>query len=175
MADAVNPLAYNSLWQLRADAWSRLEEVSERLATGAARDGAIEQATGQAGYLLGLLNPVESYWAFPGNQRFEELKRLFDVGDFGGMAHLVAGVNRALVTDSYRRCISGPPASGEGEADEFEVVGGEESTLHRPYFEVLVVEDMTAPPGAGAPRGVASAAPSGRRVRLRARGRVQLR
>src|SRR5438132_10115683 len=100
MADVVNPLAYNSVWQLRADAWSRLEEVSERLSTGAAADGPIERATGQASYLLGLLNPIESYWAFPGNQRFDEVRRLFDVGDFGGLAHLVAGINRALVTDS---------------------------------------------------------------------------
>jgi arginine decarboxylase len=143
MADVVKPLAYNSVWQLRADAWSRLEEVSERLATGVAADGSMEQATGQTRYLLGLLDPIESYWAFPGNQRFDEVKRLFDVADFGGLAHLVAGVNRALVTDSYRR-VSWPSAGVAGEADELDV-GGEEPTLHRPYFEVLVVEDMTAP------------------------------
>ena len=31
MAVGINPLAYNSLWQLRSDAWSSLEESSAQL------------------------------------------------------------------------------------------------------------------------------------------------
>jgi arginine decarboxylase len=142
VADVVNPLAYNSLWQLRTDAWSRLEEECDRLAAGMTREGPVDHATGPASYLLGLLDPIESYWAFPGSQRLDEVRRLFDAGDFGGLAHLVAGINRALVTDSYRRGSAWPPAGPDGE-NELEVVALEESARDRPYFEVLVVEEMS--------------------------------
>jgi arginine decarboxylase len=144
VADEVNPLAYNSLWQLRADAWASLEEASERLATGAAQERPVEQVSGQASYLIGLLDPIESYWAFPGSQRFDQVRRLFSAGDFDGLARLVAGINRALVSDSYRTG-TWPPAGSEREADELEVVRVEESARDRPYFEVLVVEEMRAP------------------------------
>src|ERR1700735_699331 len=34
---AVNPHAYNTAWQFRADGWCRLEEASRRLSTAAVR------------------------------------------------------------------------------------------------------------------------------------------
>ena len=36
VTDDVTARAYNSLWRLRADAWSLLEEATERLADGGA-------------------------------------------------------------------------------------------------------------------------------------------
>ena len=55
VTDDVNPLAYNSLWQLRADAWSKLEETSEQLTAGAAQGRPIEEESAQASELLRVL------------------------------------------------------------------------------------------------------------------------
>jgi arginine decarboxylase len=93
--------------------------------------------------MLGLLDSIESYWAFPGGHRFERARRLFDAGDFPRLARLVAAINQALVTDSYRSGASWRVAEGEDEGDDREFTA-EEITPTRPYFEVLVVDDMSA-------------------------------
>jgi len=121
VTDDVISHANNSLWQLRADAWSSLEEASERLADGVALGRRGEQLTGQAGALFALLDPIESYWAFPGGHRFERARRLFDAGDFTRLtrlARLVAAINQALVTDSYRSGVPWRVAEGEDDGDD---------------------------------------------------------
>ena len=144
MTGNVNSLAYNSVWQLRADAWSNLEEASSRLAALLAAGQPGDEVREELGRLLELLDPIEQYWGFPGKQRFEQVLRLSAAADYDRLARMVAGINRALVTDSFRDGVSWPPDSAQGELTGPGEGAVEKPAGGRPYFEVLIVEEMSA-------------------------------
>jgi hypothetical protein len=129
--DPLTSRVYNSVWQLRADAWVSLAEVTRRLATDpqdSAPNGPGASLPGPAGAepgaelperveeLFRLLEPIENCWAFPGRSGLSDLRRLHRLGDRKALAARAAELNRALVSGSYR--------------------------TRRPYFEVLVVGEM---------------------------------
>jgi arginine decarboxylase len=142
--DVAKPPVYNSLWQLRADSWSGLEEASERLAVAVTQERPTEHLVKEVDRLLDVLAPMEVYWAFPGVQTFQHARRLFGAGKHDRLARLIAGINRALITDSYRN-------GGQWSAEHLdrEPLNGadglspEHNRETRPYFEVLIVDDMT--------------------------------
>ena len=141
-----NSRAYNSVWQLRTDAWCRLEEASERLTKPTTNGELKEEYVTICRDLLATLTPLEPYWAHPGTPQFSRVQRLFTAGSYDKFAHAVARINRALTTESYR--------TGEVEhagLDEHDMFGADPRQLEhqpvtkrdQPYFEVLVVESMT--------------------------------
>ena len=146
MTTDVNPHAYNTAWQFRADAWCRLEEASRRLSTAAARGNDLSELVDLVEGLLSQLRPFERYWAFPGIHVFGQTARLFATGAYELFGRTVAKINRALVTESYRSGVLTSPLEGEnetltGDDGALEVLG-----LHRPgrpYFELLIVATMT--------------------------------
>src|ERR1700737_3711652 len=95
--------AYNSVWQLRADAWCRLEEAANRLNRADAPGKPKERYTGIVTGLLSQLTPLEPYWAYPGFALFTTTQRLFAAGEYDKFARAVSRINHALTTDSYRR------------------------------------------------------------------------
>jgi arginine/lysine/ornithine decarboxylase len=148
--DGQNALAYNSLWQLRNDAWSSLEEAAAQLVLSSGQPGqqsqhaqeSVEQLSDQATRLLDTLGPIERFWAFPGTQAFQRVRRLFTAGKHDRFAAVVSEINRALASDSYRT----NPAWELGNNDDAydrDVLPMEQARLDRPYFEVLVVEEMS--------------------------------
>ncbi|HEY1969338.1 MAG TPA: hypothetical protein VGH89_15410 [Pseudonocardia sp.] len=145
MKDRLGSPIYNSMWQLRRDTWSSLEEASARLvAGGVAGSPGSSVVTGleRVRELVATLEPMEHYWGFPGHRRFLHAQRLLAAGDLGRFNRLVSDINGSLVHDSYRRGASeGPVADREHTPDPGERQAGGES---RPYFEVLVVNEMTA-------------------------------
>ncbi len=97
-----NSRAYNSVWQLRGDAWCRLEEAADRL-TRPTTDGALkERYVAICQDLLTQLTPLEPYWAYPGSPQFARVQRMFAGGSYDKFAHAVTRINRALTTESYR-------------------------------------------------------------------------
>ena len=102
MVDTSSTRAYTSWWQARSDTWSRLEEASGELAAAALAGQADDELIETAAGLLDALAPVERYWAFPGPEANRRVRDLFASGDYGRFAVLVAGITRALVTESYR-------------------------------------------------------------------------
>jgi arginine decarboxylase len=136
--------AYNSVWQLRADAWCRLEEAAERLNRSTTTGANKERYAAMVRDLLAQLTPLEPYWAYPGSLQFARTQRLFAGGQYDKFFRAVSRINRALTTDSYR----------SGNAED---IGLDDQDLFRPdqreqqvaptqeqlYFEVLVVESMT--------------------------------
>ena len=142
--EVAKPPVYNSLWQLRADSWSGLEEASERLAVAVTHERPTERLVKEVDRLLDVLAPMEVYWAFPGVQTFQHARRLFGAGKYDRLARLIAAINRALITDSYR---NGGQWSAE-HLDREPLNGADALSLEhnretRPYFEVLIVDDMT--------------------------------
>lgn len=134
--------AHYSASQLRNDSWSKLKNASARLAVAERR------APGDPMHrvvedLLARLEPIESYWAFPGRITFERLKSMFDEGEFTSLAHTVARTTRALMSDSYRsRHVHVLPTDDE-EDDEDRSDTADERARARPYFEVMIVDDLS--------------------------------
>ena len=134
---------YNNLSQYRKDTWSTLEEAAERLASAAAGDRPLDAHVDRVQELIDRLTPIERYWAFPGPQAFHSGRRLFTAGKYTRFSRAVASVSRALASDSFRNGI--PWSVAAAITDQLDHPGAIASTgqAERPYFEVLVVEDMT--------------------------------
>ena len=144
----VNPHAYNSAWQFRADAWCRLEEASLRLSHAAAQRRDTAPFIETVERLLAQLRPFERYWAFPGIQVFSQMVRLFATCGYDTLGRTVAKINRALVTESYRSGAVVASLDGESEALGGGGIATAEDLAHprrspRPYFELLLVAVMT--------------------------------
>jgi arginine decarboxylase len=137
-----NSLPYNSLWQVRTDAWSSLEESATQLVLAGSAHHPAEPLAETIRGLLDVLGPIERFWAFPGTQSFQKARRLFTAGKYDRFASLVSGINRALATDSFRSSPAADPAADDDAFDRV-VHPTEQVRKDRPYFEVLVVEDMT--------------------------------
>jgi arginine decarboxylase len=138
----VNTPAYNSLWQVRTDSWSSLEESAAQLLLNGSQHQPAESLAETIRGLLDVLGPIERFWAFPGTQSFAKARRLFTAGKYDRFATLVSGINHALATDSFR---SSPVGDLVDDDDAFDRVvhPTEQVRKARPYFEVLIVEDMT--------------------------------
>lgn len=136
---------YNSVWQLRADTWRRLEDSSGQLAHLAAAGRPTHDYQGICADLLARLAPLEPYWAYPSGLQFAKLNRVFSAGDYDKFAQAVNQVNHALTHESYRLNVADP-----SESDEQDFVGDLHWMDAKPtgkrdplYFEVLVVETLT--------------------------------
>jgi arginine decarboxylase len=136
--------AYNSWWQFRLDMWSRLEEASGRLATAAARGSATDDLAKTVADLLDGLTPLEPFWAFPGSQAYRRARDFFEWSRYDRFERIVVRINRALVTESYRNGRGWTVIEGDHEKVDTEGMVGEPAASERPYFEVLVVESLTA-------------------------------
>jgi arginine/lysine/ornithine decarboxylase len=142
MSAGANLKAYNSLWQLRNDTWSSLEESAIQLARAEAQQRPVEKLVETVTELLDVLGPIERFWAFPGAQACREAQRLFAADKYDRLAALVTKANRALVTESYLHGQGWDPGVGDDTYDHEARPAAQARTDH-PYFEVLVVEDMT--------------------------------
>src|SRR5690349_14412173 len=142
MSAGANLKAYNSLWQLRNDAWSSLEESAIQLARAEAQQRPVEKLVETVTELLDVLGPIERFWAFPGAQAHREAQRLFAADTYDRLAALVTKANRALVTESYLHGQGWEPGV-EDDTYDHEARPAAQALTDRPYFEVLVVEDMT--------------------------------
>jgi len=69
---------------------------------------------------------------------------MFAAGVYGRFAHFVAGLNRGLATDEYRRVrdLSAFAAGDASEPSEARPAG--DGAAGRPYFEVLIVDELSS-------------------------------
>ena len=58
--------AYNSVWQLRGDAWSSLADATKRLFETSLPADQTDTLRKEVASLIQLLDPIETYWAYPG-------------------------------------------------------------------------------------------------------------
>ncbi len=134
---------YYSAIQLRADRWSALRETTEALSRepkGKKAEAQIEKISG----LFESLALIEAYWAFPGVQAFEQLRRQFEHKNFADVAFGVQRVTRALTTGAYRRRhipLDRDSVDTEDHDDEA-MQSLEARALTKPYFEVMIVDNV---------------------------------
>ena len=142
VAVPVGANAYNSLWQVRNDAWSSLEESTAQLARARVRQRPVDRLTQTVTETLNLLEPIERFWAFPGTHAYQKVRQLFAAGNYDQCAAVVARLDRALATDTYGGGRVWDDYAYE-DAHDRDAHPAEQARTERPYFEVLVVEDMS--------------------------------
>ena len=82
--------SYNSVWQLRADTWCRLEDAAGQLSRLGGTGRLADEHQSVCAELLALLSPVEPYWAYPSGLQFARLNRMFAAGEYDKFAQSVA-------------------------------------------------------------------------------------
>ena len=135
---------YYNASQLRADTWSRLKNLTSRLDQAHRQQGKTATFKREAEQALELLEPIENYWAFPGASSFRLLKELLAKEEYALLARTVARIVRALMSHAYRRKTISLELRGSSEDDdEFAVESEEDVQQARPYFEVLIVDNIS--------------------------------
>lgn len=134
---------HRSVWEMRADGWIGMVDDLGRLAD-MHRDhpdwaicGARVQAIAKA------LAPVESYWAFPGGRVFTELCTWIARGEYSRAHQSVRRIHRMLAAQTYRHESTSVSSDADGPS-QIEADNERQAQLSRPYFEVLIVDEMTA-------------------------------
>jgi len=127
----------------RQDRWQRLNSAAKALSLP--RPAAELQQ--QVGRLLAELEPLESYWAYPGPSLFAELRNLARGGDRAAFARLTERVSKALLRGSYRHDPAVWQADESDQPSDAPAVPARlaEGEQNRPYFEVLAVRDGVTP------------------------------
>ena len=135
---------YYSATQLRSDRWSALRAAVTALSTQSANRKA-SVLKKEVTELLKSLALIEPYWAFPGMAAFDHMRRQFDNGSYEDLAFTVTRVTRALTTGAYRRRsipLDRDSVDDEEHNDEA-MLSPEARAMTRPYFEVLIVDDVS--------------------------------
>ena len=134
---------YYNASQMRADTWNQLKYFSLRLSEKHASKKDEVKARKAVEDALEILEPVEMYFAFPGKESFGQLKRQYDRGDYDLLAHQAQRIVRALVSNAYRHreiVMHAPDELPDGEEVDH---GHHETAFGRPYFESLIVDQMS--------------------------------
>ena len=132
---------YHSPTQLRFDTWHSLEEYAGRLKSKQVRKTDAEALNKKTREAIALLEIIEAYSAFPSQEDFNLLWQLFEQHDFELLARIVGKIARALTGGTYRsRQINLRASTDMDERDEINQYH-DEYAQHRPYFEVLVVDE----------------------------------
>jgi len=135
--------AYYSAMQLRSDRWNALREALERLAREPS-DAKVGHLKDSASELFDGLAFIERFWAFPGVAAFDHLRRQFENDNFGDAAFTGRRITRALTSGAYRRrqVPLDLDASDLEDHEDEALLSPEARALSKPYFEVLIVDDV---------------------------------
>ncbi|MFS8974169.1 beta-eliminating lyase-related protein [Cupriavidus necator] len=133
---------YRSVWEMRADGWMNLTDDLGRLVNLGRECKEFVERHARVTETLSMLEPIERFWAFPGYRLFEELTAWFASGDLHRLNIAVHRINRMLASDSYRHKKLSLDAESE-EPSEIETEEEMQAQIARPYFEVLIVDDMS--------------------------------
>ncbi len=127
--------------QFRTEAWHLLQQSTASLRSLAEAGGDVSELSSSVRAALTMLTRIESYWAFPGVRICAELTHLLAGGEYAALAVRTSRVVRLLVSHSYRSRDVSAALLDEG-SPEVEAHTDPGGTEYRPYFEVMVVDDL---------------------------------
>jgi len=136
---------YYSASQLRNDRWTRLKSLAAQLVGSSYAHVDKAQLLGEIDELLGSLEPIEAYWAFPGRRGLAELHELLKRDDHHDFTRVLTRMVRALQSGAYRRRLGEFVADADHEMEEeHDLAESQEDRAHaRPFFEVLIVDELS--------------------------------
>ncbi len=134
---------YYSAIQLRSDRWSALREASTAL-TRDPTGNRSDHLKSRIEELFETLALIEPYWAFPGMAAFDHMRRQLEHRNYEDLAFAIGRVTRALTTGAYRRRhIPLERDSIDNEEHDDEAMQSPEArAMSKPYFEVLIVDQV---------------------------------
>ena len=89
--------------QLRVDTWTKLKYAVESLGEKGRTRADVKRLRGEIEEALELLDPMESYFAFPGTATFRRIPALLENDDLVTLRRLVVRIVGALIGNTYRR------------------------------------------------------------------------
>lgn len=136
---------YYNASQFRIDTWNKLKSTTRQLANGGPNS---DNHLVKVRELLDYLAPVEVYWAFPGKQVFQQLIRDEEQEEYEKLSNKVKRIATALLSGEYRRKHINLNGDAETEADRDATIEPGSYTnfdraRKRPYFEILIVDDLS--------------------------------
>ena len=98
---------YHSPTQVRFDSWHKLVEYTKRLSSKSSKtkSGSNHSLRNKVKNLLGILETIEEYTAFPSIDDIDILWGHFNDNNYAALSRCVERIVRALCNDSYRRRI----------------------------------------------------------------------
>ncbi len=138
---------YHSITQLRFDTWHRLKLYTDRLSERHAKKRDVARLRKAVEDAVEILEPIEACTAFPSHSDFELAQRLLAREEYPLLARVISRIVRALTSHSYRRRPIHLQKDLEVDSTEDEIglqsSADDHETLYvRPYFEVLLVDDI---------------------------------
>lgn len=128
--------------RLRNDTWDRLKFKTTKLGKITKqvelKNKKTEAVVNSVREYLDILEPIETYFAFPGRDVFREIRRMFDRHEYRTLAHRVSVLVQRLFNEDYRR----HPSWGytiDHEASGSRLGYG----VGKHYFEVLYVANLS--------------------------------
>lgn len=141
---------YHKFSHVRIDSWGKLKELSkfyEQPWLSESRTRAVHRSIGR---LLTQLVSMEEYTAFPSKSDMEYLWALYQCEDYHSLNRAVIRIERALITDSYRKrplelnIKDNSSLRQEEQQEAAERQWTKKSAADRPYFELLMVDNFTS-------------------------------
>jgi arginine decarboxylase len=133
---------YYNIGQLRTDLWNKLRSASLNLAETKEHPNTDRPYLKDCEILIGQLENIEHYFAFPGMRRFLALKESFSRREFVAMTFTITEIRRELISDSFH----GPREmlSDHEDAEKHDNIDRADHS-NQNYFEVLLVEEISEP------------------------------
>lgn len=134
---------HRSVWEMRADGWISLVDDLSRLAILAPEHPERASRLAHVQNIIDALAPVESYWAFPGGRVFGELCQWIEREELARAHQAARRIHRVLAARTYRHDANTLDNDNELPS-QIETDSERQAQLTRPYFEVLIVDEMSA-------------------------------
>lgn len=135
-------IQHRSVWEMRADGWIGLVDDLGRLAMLPRDHKEWEARISRVREVMDALAPVEGYWAFPGARVFNELRIWVERGELARAHQATRRIHRMLAGQTYRHETISLENDGELPS-QIETDSERQAQLSRPYFEVLIVDEMS--------------------------------
>jgi len=140
---------YHQLNNKRQDTWVKLKKYTFHLSTSSRSSKGHNRLKKAVELSLTSLETIEDYTAFPSKEHFRYLWIQFEQKDYVGLSHSVAQIHYFLENGTYRRkdidlslSTTEPRANLETEDENPNSIQGANNSRSRPYFEVLIVDDL---------------------------------
>ena len=128
---------------MRADGWINLVDDLSRLAILPPDDPERARRLAHVRKIVESLTPIESYWAFPGGRVFGELCHWIEREELARAHQAARRIHRVLAARTYRHDANTLDSDHELPS-QIETDSERQAQLARPYFEVLIVDEMSA-------------------------------
>lgn len=142
-SSAISMSRHRSVWEMRSDGWIGLVDDLGRLADMPRDAKEWEACRERVRKVVETLEPIESYWCFPGGQVFGELSTWIERGEMARAHQAARRIHRMLAGQTYRHNTAALDDLGDGPS-QIESDTERQAQLTRPYFEVLIVDEMSA-------------------------------